>query len=240
MPDEITVQVVWGPRAETAGGVAARWRDTRLALAELSPLLAGWYVHDGESDVRIGDGTAEETLVADAARDDGYGYRLTAYAGAAAATPIHYTATAGLARPEAGLLNGVTVAIAPARTEDARSWDPLLAPMLAALAAVWQPDWGQAGTRRQRVPQRGGPRTPWAGRVTYLSPLRASVLPAGGPTDGGPVLPTGFAAGAPTADGGLVLTAASTPDAVALGALLRDAGAFAPVPEDRDRWSPPA
>jgi len=69
--------------------------------------------------------------------------------------------------------------------------------------------------------------------VTYLSAARSRLVP------------DDLAAGArPTPDGGLLLSLVSPegtlPDAsevAALGARLREAGAFAPVPTDRALWN---
>ncbi|WP_229073363.1 Imm52 family immunity protein [Actinoplanes sp. DH11] len=224
--ESISVQVLWGPRPEDADALAARWRATRLALAGLHPLLGAWFVHDGETDVPVAD-EPEESLVADGDLGGGAGFRFAAYAGQDAPQQIHFNGTGGLRAPLTGQLNVALVKLEPVTTDEFRAWLPLLGDILAALAQAWRPDVGHAGTFRMRQAQRPAPREPWTGYVTYLCRARTAHVPA-----------DLAGTGRPAAGGGLILPAATSPDAVDLGRRLRDAGAFEPVPADREHWSP--
>ncbi len=223
MIEPIPVQVLWGPREETTATGAARWRETRLALAAISPLLSGWFVNDGEADLLVAEET-EESLVAGGEQAGGYGHRFAAYAGAEAPQQIHFRGTTGRTVRDPRLFNTVLVEIQPATAEQARPWFPLLEPMLAALARIWRPDWGHAGTWRSREALRPGPYEPWTGRVTYLSPGRCARVPDD-------LAATTRA----TPEGGVLLTVPDTSSAVDLAHRLRESGALAPVPEDRAR-----
>jgi hypothetical protein len=216
-------RVCWGPRAETVEGLAARWSATNRALEALDPPLSGWAALDEDGTVMP---LAAEHLMAIVAAGAGDRPSLGFSFGTNDADDrLFFHASAGLSEPVPGLLN-------LARVEGSALGD--VAGLLTALVAAWEPDHGQLSTSGWRHAQRPGPREPWAGAVTYLSAARSRLVPAD------------LAVGARrTPDGGLLLslvapdgTLPAAPEVAALGARLREAGAFAPVPTDRPRWTP--
>jgi len=224
---KLAARVCWGPRAETAADLAARWAATNHALAAIDPPLSGWAVADQDGTViPLAEEHLEPIVAAGAAERDELGFSFGTSTDQDHG-PLLFHASAGLHAPVPGLLN-------LARVEgSAAALGGAFEAVLAALVAAWEPDHGQLSAQPWLHAQQPAQREPWAGAVTYLSAARSSLVPQD------------LAAGAYlTPDGGMLLslvapdgTLPAASEVAELGTRLREAGAFGPVPTDRALWS---
>jgi hypothetical protein len=237
--EKLIVQVVWGPRPETAAECADRWLDTQRRLAAVAPDLLGRWVRleetdEGLAEIDLTDVDTLRRLVAAGAppgppRPE-LGFTFSSSTGRRGGPgDTFFTASAGLYTGDPNLLNQARLEVYPGPPEDEPRWRALGGPALLALVAAWEPDHGAVTGRSLRRAQPAGPREPRAGYLTYLCAGRRAAVPANRP---------GRVAGTP--DGGVLLAATAPgggrpgPDEVAaVGAALRAAGAFTPVPTDR-------
>jgi hypothetical protein len=242
--EKILLQVAWGPRKESSAEVAERWLAMQQRLTPLAPDLLGRWVHgyetaDGKlAEQELADLETLQALVEHGAhhKDDPpdeviaeLGYQLSASNGRGGGPgEVGFVANAGLHTDLPGLMNQARLEAYPGSDELPR-WAALAEPVLTALVAAWEPDYGQVWTWSVREPQDPQPRQPFAGYVTYLSPGRRRYLTSELP-----------AATRELADGGLLVSVigpdgafGSPDDVAAVGATLRESGAFAPTPTDR-------
>ncbi|GII26490.1 Imm52 family immunity protein [Planosporangium mesophilum] len=232
---ELLVQVVWGPRAETAAECAGRWLDTQQRLAAADPdLLGRWVKFEFDDELIETELTTSEQLteiVADGRHDNpelGFGFSASnGRQGEAGDT--FFKATAGSVTSNKNLSNVAYLEVNPLPAEDEPHWLAIAEPMLLALVAAWEPDYGVVTRDAVARAQETAPRQPNAGYLTYLSAGRRAAVPAGLP---------GAVRELP--DGGVLLSAIrpggelpGPEEVAAIGAALREAGAFVPVPTDR-------
>ncbi|MYX73974.1 MULTISPECIES: hypothetical protein [unclassified Streptomyces] len=244
MSGELVVKVSWGPRPESPLELAERWTATLGRLTELSagkPVVwrrdvdgggVGDLVPDKAEDfaavVEAGGPEEDADIIGWSAAvvgrwpDGGYAYVRAKGGGSDEYTP--FTATLQLfPAPELGSAVGAG---------SAAPFSDRLPEALAAFAECWEPDTGLTYDRElfRTVKAAFGLRNsqPRCGWSTYLSANRAALVPEELP---GPRHAT--------ADGGLVLNAGHSTEAVmAAHRILTDAGALEPlpVPAPRPTW----
>lgn len=227
--EHVLVRVVWGPREESAQQVADRWLAAARALAAVDPELLGRFVRlrendEGGLDRDPLDDPAVALSVIEGGRSDppDPGFSVRGVNGRFGAGEVEISAYAGSASRMT--TNLAYLAFTPGTEDEARHWADIAEPALLALVSAWEPDHGNVWTKAVRRAQGPAIRDPFAGYVTYLCEGRCRDLPD---------LP----GASRTPGGGLVVSRSSIEEIVALGARLRDAGAFEPVPKDRPRWS---
>ncbi|MEV7090515.1 hypothetical protein AB0O07_32350 [Streptomyces sp. NPDC093085] len=243
------VRGFWGPRVESAEALAGRWKRTLDELGRLGPggpaggSGGGWAWRQVHSDgpatgIRAEEADLLTALRAAAASDDwsdGAGLRLFAEAGAAAGAGAGAGAkweveVSGRAGADSEfLLQSMVIGVeAPEGAEGAGF---PYAGLLAAVAGIWEPDFGDVTDDDvlDVLEDEGGfvsgdPALGWAG---YLSPARAALVPDGldvvrEELGGGGVLLTV----APEGGTGAVLRASLR---------LRETGALQPLPRPMTR-----
>jgi len=225
------VRGFWGPRPEPAEALADRWQRTLDGLTGLVPEAAdAWsQVHaDGPATAITADGDALLGAVraAQSAADwsdlTGTGLRLVG-----TGTPGWEAEVSGVAGGEPEfLLQSIAVVLhapddAPVPEED----------ILALLARVWEPDFGDVSDDDvlDALEDEAGfsVEDPAVGRVGYLSPARAALVPDGLE-----------AVGQELPGGGMLLSITAPGDTAAVVRAcerLREAGALAPLPRPMDR-----
>jgi hypothetical protein len=245
--DMVLIQVAWGPRKETPIECAERWLNTQRRLAGIDPDLLGRWVRLYETDggkieerelvdldtLRglVEDGTHYKDNPPDEPIPD-IGFQVSSSTGRRGGPDdVTFSAGIGLYTDNPNLMNQAHLEVYPLPHEHVSHWARIAEPILSALVEAWEPDHGAVYIRPVRRAQQPVPRTPFAGYATYLSAARRPYVPAG--------LPGGARE---TPDGGLLLSLVgpdgelpSVDEVAAVGAALRDAGAFAPTPTDRAR-----
>jgi hypothetical protein len=229
------VRGFWGPRRQPLEELASAWKATLDAVAGLLP--AAWSGPDGARWLLIrSDGggielPADEPALLAVLREEEAGEGWTERTGVGpslvgASAPgweVSVSGRTGGASPN--LLQAMLIEIGS--PEDAAVPE---AELLRAVAELWDPDFGDVVDGAERDALRGvGARVarPAVGRIGYLSPARAALIP-----DDLKAVRT------PLSTGGVLLDIAppGAPDSVAAAHLrLRDAGALEPLPKPMDR-----
>ncbi|MFD4267631.1 hypothetical protein [Rhodococcus sp. NPDC058481] len=231
------VRAFWGPRPEPVGALATRWAATLDQLAELLPACGqpsgpggpwAWrHIHGAgpDTDLRADRDSLLAALREAQSADDwsdriGTGLRL-ALAGESG-WEVEVSALAGGA-PEF-LLQSIVIAVAAPPEAEVPEAD-----LLAAVVRVWEPDFGDVTDDDVLDALEESGFTvgdPVVGRLGYLSPGRAALVPAD----------LQVAREEPT---GGVLMAIAAPgevgDVVLAYRRLRGAGALEPLPRPMDR-----
>ncbi|MEW1642978.1 hypothetical protein [Streptomyces sp. NPDC091219] len=232
------VRAFWGPRKESVEELAGRWRATLEQVTRLLPQAAlptEWTVvrapgtASPAAPVPSDEGGLRTALQEARAADDwsegtGTALRLTA-----AGAPGWTAEVSGLAGGDSGfLLQSLVIGVrSPEDAEPPGS----LTQLLAALAEFWQPDFGDVTDDdvldALEDEAEYGVGDPCVGRVGYLSPARAALVP------------DDLTAPRTTVPGaGVVLDIATEGDVdtvVRVFGRLRDAGALSPLPRPMDR-----
>ncbi|QDI69282.1 hypothetical protein CD934_11650 [Streptomyces calvus] len=236
------VRGFWGPRQESAEALAGRWTTTLDRFARLLPAAGapgaddeGWTWRTVPASgpavtLRPADRTAlPEALRTAQAADDWSAANGTSLRLLADTAPGWKVEIAGLAggTSEFLLQSLVATVVAP---DDAHLPDDRL---LTAVAEAWQPDHGDVSDRAvtSALKKEAGFKvgTPAVGWIAYLSPSRASRVPATLAAGSRRQLPDG---------GGLLLTLASPGDVAAVVTAyrsLKEAGALEPLPQPMTR-----
>ncbi|WP_406862444.1 hypothetical protein ABZO31_19115 [Streptomyces sp. HUAS MG47] len=214
------VRGFWGPREESVEAVAGRWRRTLERLAELLPQAGA-----GTTEPR-----ADEAVLVAELRAKGEGDR-------AVGTPYELSLTTegepGWGVDVSGRAGGLSEDLLQAIVIAVESPDDAEVPearLLAAVAAVWAPDFGDVldADVSDALDEAGFEAgEPFLGRIGYLSPGRAALLPAD--LEAGGLL---------MRDGGQVLTLAPRGDTgtvVRANVALREAGVLESLPRPMER-----
>ncbi|MFI9821676.1 Imm52 family immunity protein [Streptomyces sp. NPDC052013] len=181
------VRGFWGPRQESTEALAARWSTTLTRFAELLPAAVRRNADDGARTWHTTESVPvqpDEKSLLDALRQaqsaddwsaaDGTSLRLLA-ADPAPGWKLEIAVLAG-GTPQYLLQSLVATIVAP---DDARLPD---ADLLTAVAETWHPDYGDVSDRAvtAALKKEAGFKigTPSIGWVGYLSPTRASRVPA--------------------------------------------------------------
>ncbi|MDT0346908.1 Imm52 family immunity protein [Streptomyces litchfieldiae] len=229
------VRGFWGPREESPESLARRWSATLDRFARLLPEAGGagadveWtWRHITASGpaatLRPDEASLLDALRAARAADDWSAMTGTSLRLVADSAPGWAVEISGLAggTPEFLLQSLVVLLTSP---DDARLPD---AELLTAVAASWQPDFGDVSDRAvtAALKREAGFRigTPCAGWVTYLSPGRAARVPDGPATQ--------------LADGGALLNLPAPGDTAAVVRVhlaLKETGALEPLPRPMNR-----
>ncbi|MFD3512120.1 hypothetical protein [Streptomyces sp. NPDC058657] len=232
---ERMVRGFWGPRRQPLEELAAAWKATLDAVAGLLPAAwsepggARWLLirSDGGSDEFVADEPALLAVLSEEEAGEGWTERTgvgpSLVAASAPGWEISVSGRTGGASPN--LLQAMLIEIGS--PEGAAVPE---AALLRAVAEVWNPDFGDVVDGAERDALRGaGARVarPAVGRIGYLSPARAALVPADLKAVRTP-LPTGGAL--------LDIAPPGAPGTVAAAHLrLRDAGALEPLPKPMDR-----
>ncbi|MFF9816222.1 Imm52 family immunity protein [Streptomyces sp. NPDC014006] len=233
------VRGFWGPREESAEALADRWKQTLDRLSSLLPALApesgeGWtwqQIHpSGPATALRADAGSILAALRSVQAEDGWsdrtGYRLSLVIGGESGWRADVRGAAGGASefvPQ-NLIMEIDAPDGAAVPE---------AELLTLVAETWQPDFGDVTDDDVLDALEDeadfGPGEPSVGRLGYLSPARAALVPADLPDVTRTELPTG----------GLLLAvappAAETDKVVQANVRLREAGALQPLPKPMDR-----
>ncbi|CAM5520485.1 hypothetical protein GCM10010329_54730 [Streptomyces spiroverticillatus] len=231
---ECMVRGFWGPRAESAEALASRWKATLDRLAELLPEAVpgggeGWHrirTNGPALPLRPDVPSLLAALEEELAEDDWSDQTGVAPSLVCEGAPGWEVSVSGRG-------GGVSGHLSQAVLVDVECPDGAELPeaeLLAALAELWDPDYGNVvdhdllGTLREAGAKVGEPS---AGRVGYLSPARAALVP-----DELKAVRT------PLSTGGVLLDIAAPGDheaALAAHLCLRESGALQPLPKPMDR-----
>ncbi|BAH48612.1 hypothetical protein [Rhodococcus opacus] len=222
------VRAFWGPRPEPVEALAGRWRLTLERVSQLLPVGGEWrQVHASEPDTACA--PDELTAVLLVAQDTeawsdrtGTGLRLVC------------TGEAGWAVELSGVAGGTPQFLLQSLVMTVEAPEDAVVPeseLLAMLAAVWEPDFGDVTDDDilDALEDDAGfvVGDPVVGRFGYLCSARAVLIPDGLEASG-PAVP----------DGGVLLHIAASGEidtVVRVYERLRDAGALAPLARPLDR-----
>ncbi len=230
-----TVRGFWGPRKESADELALRWKTTLDRLAEALPAA---HSREGETWMRIPDHGPAVGFPVDAAsiravlRAEQEGDDWSDRTGVA--PELVRLGEEGWKLTAGGRAGGVSDTLLQAVLIEIHSPEHTEVPegdLLAVLAETWDPDYGDVSDSATRsvLRERGGAEAaqPVVGRLGYLSPARAALVP-----DDLAAVRT------PLSTGGVLLDIAPPGEHEAVLAAhlrLRGSGALQPLPRPMDR-----
>jgi hypothetical protein len=239
MTDQLMMRGFWGPRRETAEGLAERLSAFCGRLGELFPGGTTQWLDAQEVGFPLASPDAARAFVEQrfaklSEAEAELGVVLVASAAQANGAKLTFNASAGGFSELRTLKNNVVLKVDPPSDVKVRDCVTIARQCCSVLVQEWEPDWADLTSHELWDAVRGTvqvkSRAPRAGFVTYLSSGRKAGVPAD------------IAAQAvETSDGGILIGGVTdkeflTPTQVAdIDDALRPTPAFEPVPTDRSR-----
>jgi hypothetical protein len=239
MTDQLMMRGFWGPRRETAEGLAERLSAFCGRLAELFPGGTTQWLDAQEVGFPLASPDAARAFVEQrfaklSEAEAELGVVLVASAAQANGAKLTFNASAGGFSELRTLKNNVVLKVDPPSDVKVRDRVTIARQCFSVLVQEWEPDWADLTSHELWDAVRGTvqvkSRAPRAGFLTYLSAGRKAGLPV-----------ELMAQSVETSDGGILIGGTAENEFIAppqvadIDNVLRPTPAFEPVPTDRSR-----